>query len=234
VDYTFGAVGIDKPFIDYSANCGNISSAVGPFAIDRRLVRPVEPFTRVKICNTNTLKMIQAKVPVEKGKVVYEGDYEIAGVPGTGAKIELSFLDPGGTTTGKLMPTGNKIDEIGLNTGERFSITIIDAGNPTAFIRVEDLDLKGTELPEDFDQEVLIKAKLEMIRKKVGDLIGIPVSPSIPKISFVAPPQDFKTMVGKEIHSEEVDMVARVMAMGRIHQAFAITAGIPAAIAALI
>src|SRR4030066_1282698 len=107
INYTFGAVGIDKPFVDYSANCGNISSAVGPFAIERGLVRPEEPFTTVKIFNTNSRRMIHARVPVKKGKVVYEGDYEIAGVPRAGAKIELSFMDPGGGVTGTLVATGH-------------------------------------------------------------------------------------------------------------------------------
>lgn len=234
VDYTFGAVGIDRPFIDYSANCGNISSAVGPFAIERRLARPEEPFTTVKILNTNTRKMIHAKIPVENGKVVYEGHYEIDGVPNAGAKIELSFTDPGGAATGRLIPTGSTVDEVKIDTGERFNVTIIDAGNITAFIRAGDLGLKGTELPEDFDQDVLVKNKLEAIRKKVADLIGMPAQPSIPKICFVAPSQNFKTVMGKGVMKEEVDLVARVMAMGKMHKAFAITAGIPAAIAALI
>jgi 2-methylaconitate cis-trans-isomerase PrpF len=103
VDYTFGAVGIDKPFIDYSANCGNISSAVGPFVIEKGWVRPEEPYTTVRIFNTNTRKMIHAKVPIKKGRIISEGDYAMDGVPGTGAKIELSFLDPGGAATGRLI-----------------------------------------------------------------------------------------------------------------------------------
>ena len=100
IDYNFGAVGIDKAFVDYSANCGNISSAVGPYAVDKGLVKAVEPFTIVRIYNANTKKMIYSKVPVKKGKVVWEGDYAIDGCPGTAAKIELSFMDPGGATTG--------------------------------------------------------------------------------------------------------------------------------------
>jgi len=233
-DYTFGAVGIAEPFIDYSANCGNISSAVGPFTIGKGLIRPEEPFTTVKIFNTNTRKMIHAKVPVKRGKVVSEGDYTIDGVPGTGAKIELSFLDPGGTVTGRLMPTGNLMDEIAIDTGERFIVTIVDATNPTAFIRAEDLGLKGTELPENFDQDTTIKSTLMAIRKTVGDLIGIPPNPSIPKIVFVAPSQDFKALTGKEIRKDEIDIVARAMAMGKMHKVFPITAGISAAAAAVI
>lgn len=234
IDYTFGAVGIDKPFVDYSANCGNISSAVGPFVIDRGLVQTEEPITTVKIFNTNTRKIIEAKVPVKRGKVVSEGDYAIDGVPGTGAKIELSFLDPGGAVTGRLLPTGNVMDELVLDTGERFMVTIVDAGNPSAFVYAGDLGLKGTELPGNFDQHATSKMRLEAIRKKVGDLIGIPPNPSIPKIVFVSPPQDFETSTGREMKKDEIDMVARAMAMGKMHKTFPITAGIPAAVAAVI
>ena len=189
IDYTFGAVGIDKPFVDYSANCGNISSAVGPFAIEQGSLKAVEPFTIVRIFNTNTQKMIYARVPVQKGKVVSEGDYAIDGVPGTGAKIELSFIDPGGATTGRLLPTGNVVDEVRLDTGEKVPLTIVDAGNPTAFVRAE-IGLQGNELPAEFDQDE--RRKLETIREKVAELMGISLSPSIPKIAFVAPPQDYQ------------------------------------------
>ena len=234
VDYTFGAVGIDQPFVDYSANCGNISSAVGPYAIARGLVRAEEPFTTVRIFNTNTRKMIQAKIPIKRGKVVSEGDYAIQGVPGTGAKIELSFMDPGGALTGKLLPTGNEVDEITLETGEKLYVTIVDAGNPTAFVLAEDLGLRGTELPEFLEGAPEIKSKLEALRKKVGDLSKIPPTPSIPKIAFVAPPQDYKTIAGQTVRKDEVDILARVIAMGKLHKAFAITAGVPAAAAAVI
>jgi 2-methylaconitate cis-trans-isomerase PrpF len=232
--YTFGAVGIDTPFVDYSANCGNISSAVGPYAINQGLVRAEAPFTLVRIFNTNTQKMIYSKVPVKRGNVVSDGDYAIDGVPGTGAKIELSFMDPGGATTGKLLPTGNVVDEIKLETGEHVHVTMVDAGNPTAFVQAEELGLKGTELPSEFDQDAGDKMKLEAIRRKVGVLMGVPVSPSIPKISFIAPSQAYKTVTGQEIRKEEIHLVARVMAMGKMHKTFAITAGIPAAIAAVI
>jgi methylitaconate Delta-isomerase len=234
VNYTFGAVGIDKPLVDYSANCGNISSAVGPYAIDQRLVKAEEPFTTVRIFNTNTQKMIYSRVLVKKGKVVSDGDYAIDGVPGTGAKIELTFMDPGGATTGKLLPTGKVVDVVTLESGEEIPLTIVDAGNPTAFVRATDLGLQGTELPGPFEQEVDTKKKLETLREKVAVLMGIPFSPSIPKISFVGSPQDYRTMTGTEMKKSAISLVARVMAMGKMHKTFAITAGIPAAIAAVI
>jgi 2-methylaconitate cis-trans-isomerase PrpF len=234
VNYTFGAVGIDRPFVDYSANCGNISSAVGPFAVDQGWIKAEEPFTIVRIFNTNTQKMIHAKVWVQKGKVVTEGDYAIDGVPGTGARVDLSFFDPGGATTGRLLPTGNVVNEVLLDSGEKVSLTIVDAGNPTAFVRAEDIGLRGTELPAEFDQDERKKRVLETIRERVAELMGIPLNPSIPKVAFVAPPQDYQTLAMKGIKSGEIDFLARAMAMGKMHKVFPVTGGIPAAIAAVL
>ena len=234
INYTFGAVGIDKAFVDYSANCGNISSAVGPYAIDRGFVRAEEPFTTVRIYNTNTRKMICSKVPVKRGKVVSEGDYAIDGCPGTGARIDLSFMDPGGPTTGRLLPTGNAADVLKLDTGEQYQVTIVDAGNPTAFVSAADVNLQGDELPAQFDQDMASRTRLEAIRRKVAVMMGIPMSESIPKIAFIAPARDYRTLSGGVVTGKSVNMLARVMAMGKMHKAFAITAGIPAAIAAVI
>ena len=234
IDYTFGAVGIDKPFVDYSANCGNISSAVGPFAVDQGWVKAEEPFTVVRIFNTNTQKMIHAKVRVQRGKVVTGGDYAIDGVPGTGARVDLSFFDPGGATTGRLLPTGNVVDEVLLDSGEKISLTIVDAGNPTAFVRAEDIGLRGTELPAEFDRDERKKRVLEALRERVAELMGIPLNPSIPKIAFVAPPQDYQSLALKEVQSGEIDFLARAMAMGKMHKVFPVTGGIPAAIAAVL
>ncbi len=234
IDYTFGAVGIDKAFVDYSANCGNISSAVGPYAIDKGFVRAGEPFTTVRIYNTNTRKMIYSKVPVKRGKVVSEGDYAIDGCPGTGARIDLSFMDPGGPTTGRLLPTGNAADVLKLGTGEQYRVTIVDAGNPTAFVNAADVNLQGDELPAQFDQDMASRARLDAIRRKVAVMMGIPMSESIPKIAFIAPARDYRTLSGSVVAGKSVNMLARVMAMGKMHKAFAITAGIPAAIAAVI
>lgn len=170
VDYTFGAVGINQPFVDYSANCGNISSAVGPYAIAQGLIRAEEPFTTVRIFNTNTRKMIHAKVPTKRGKVVSEGDYAIQGVPGTGAKIELSFMDPGGALTGKLLPTGNEVDEIVLETGEKLSVTIVDAGNPTAFVLAQDLGLREQSFLSFLKGRQKLKVNLKPFARRLESL----------------------------------------------------------------
>jgi 2-methylaconitate cis-trans-isomerase PrpF len=234
INYTFGAVGVDNAFVDYSANCGNISSAVGPYCIDKGLVKAIDPLTVVRIYNTNTKKMIYAKVPVNKGKFTPDGDYVIDGCPGSGARIEMSFMDPGGAATGRLLPTGNAVDELILENGERYNVTIVDAGNPTAFVHASELNLRGDELPAEWNQDETIKAKLEAIRKKVAHLTGISETQSIPKISFISPARDFQTITGKTIRKESISILARLLAMGKMHKAFAITAAIPAAIASVI
>src|SRR5216684_2581561 len=151
VEYTFGQVSLTEPFVDFSGNCGNISSAVGPFAIDKGLVPAVEPVTSVRIFNTNTKKMIVADVPVRDGRVVTQGTYKINGVPGTGAEIKMHFVDPGGAITGKLLPTGNVVDKIKMESGQTVDVSIVDAGNLAGFIRSEQVGLRGDELPAEIE-----------------------------------------------------------------------------------
>ena len=145
IDYTFGQVIVDKPIIDRSINCGNLSSAVGPFAIDEGLVKPVEPMTKVRIYNTNTKKVLIANVPVKDGKVVVAGDYHIDGVPGTGAKIELDLVATAGTVKGTLLPTGKVREKIRVDEIGEIEVSIVDAANPTVFAYAEDIGIKGTE-----------------------------------------------------------------------------------------
>ncbi|MBN1318755.1 MAG: PrpF protein, partial [Anaerolineales bacterium] len=147
VDYTFAQVSITKPLVDYKGNCGNISSAVGPFAIDQGLVEPVEPVTTVRIHQTNTDKLIIAQVPVVNGMARVEGDYKIDGVPGTGARIGLDFSDTAGAVTGSLLPTGHPMDRMDVPGVGPIDMTIVDAANPCVFVRAADLGIRGTETP---------------------------------------------------------------------------------------
>jgi len=135
VDYTFAQVSFESAFVDYAGNCGNISSAVGPFAIDEGLVEPVEPITTVRIRMTNSDKILIAEVPVTGGKAMVDGDFAIDGVPGTGAKIAMDWSDVVGSITGKLMPTGNPTDTIETDGG-KYTVSIVDAGNPVVFVLV--------------------------------------------------------------------------------------------------
>ncbi|MGI6066644.1 MAG: 2-methylaconitate cis-trans isomerase PrpF family protein [Bacillota bacterium] len=242
VDYTFGYVGIADAHIDYSGNCGNISSGVGPFAIDEGLVPAVEPFTKVRIFNTNTKKLIEAEVPVKDGKAVTEGDFSIDGVPGTGAKILLNFLKSGGAKTGKLLPTGNRVDEITLKDGRKVKVSIVDAATPAVFARATDLGFTGTELPEDTQSKPEILDVMEEIRCICAEMIGLATSrdkateetPAVPKVMIVAPPQDCVTSEGRQIAKDSIDLVARTKALAVMHKAFAVTGGICTATAALI
>jgi methylitaconate Delta-isomerase len=241
VNYHFGQVSIDKPKIGYTGNCGNISSAVGPYAIDEGLVKAKEPITRVRIYQTNTKKLIIAEVPTKKGLYNEEGDYAIDGVPGKGGKVTLHFVDPGGSVTGRLLPTGNVRDAIEIPGMGQVTVCIVDAANPVVFVQARDLGLKGTEIGE-IDGSAEIRQKLESIRGRVAVMMGLAsstqeaseISQDVPKIAFVSEPQDYKAVTGRIIRKEEIDIVARIMSMGTLHKSFAVTGAICTAGAAMI
>ena len=239
VDYTFAYVGIDKAVVDYDGNCGNISQGVGPFAVDEGLVPVTEPITRVRIFNTNTKKIIEAEVPVRDGKAVTEGDFVVNGVPGTGAKIVLNFVNSGGSKTGKLLPTGNVVDKMDLADGRSVRVSLVDAANPAVFVQAADIGFTGKELPRDTASNPQILAIMEEIRVKAALMMGLAtspekVSPAVPKIAFVAPPQDYETATGKTITAAECDLLARTKALAVMHKAYAVTGGICVGAAALI
>jgi 2-methylaconitate cis-trans-isomerase PrpF len=168
VDYTFAQVSVTQPLVDWGGNCGNISSAVGPFAVNSGLVRAVSPVTKVRIHNTNTGKIILAHVPVEGGRAMVEGDYSIPGVPGTGARILLDFQDPAGSFSGKLLPTGQPRDTITIGDGRSFPVSTIDAANPVVFLLAEELGMTGTELPQELERRPDVTGALEEVRGTVA------------------------------------------------------------------
>lgn len=239
VDYTFGYVGIKDAVIDYEGNCGNISSGVGPFAIAKGLVSAEEPITRVRIFNTNTNKLIEASIPVKNGEVVTEGDYAIAGVPGTGAKISLNFLNSAGSKTGSLLPTGNVVDEITLQDGRKVRASLVDAANPAVFVKAEDIGLTGRELPADTESNPAILAIMEDLRTTAAVMMGLAkdkatASQAVPKVAFVAAPQEYRTATGELVKMDECDLLARTKAMAVMHKTYAVTGGICLATAACI
>lgn len=239
VDYTFGYVGIEKAVVDYDGNCGNISQGVGPFAVDEGLVPVTEPITLVRIFNTNTKKIIEAEVPVKDGKAITEGDFVINGVPGTGAKIVLNFVNSGGSKTGKLLPTGNTVDKMELADGRSVRISLVDAANPAVFVRAADIGFTGKELPKDTTTNPRILAVMEEIRVKAAMMMKLApspdkVSPAVPKVAFVASPQDYETITGKKVAASECDLLARTKALAVMHKAYAVTGGICVSAAALI
>ena len=229
VDYTFAQVEVGRAVVDCRGNCGNCSSAVGPFAVDERLVAAREPETIVRIHNTNTRKLIIAHVPVQDGEAAVDGDFELPGVAGKGARIALDFVDPGGAVTGALLPTGRPRDRI-----DGIEVSLVDATNPMVFVRASDLGATGTESPTEIDGSSILTARLERIRALAGQHMGIAGSAAVPKIALVAPPTPFTALDGTRYSAHAVDVVARVMSMGNCHRAFALTAAMCLAVAARI
>ena len=227
VDYTFAQIEVAKATVDYKGNCGNCSSSVGPFAIDEGLVKAVEGETLVRIHNTNTRKLIIAHVPVHDGEAAVEGDFELAGVAGRGARIALDFLDPGGAGTGRLLPTGAPRETI-----DGIEASLVDATNPVVFVRAKDLGLAGTETPQEIDSDHALSARLEAIRVEAAKRMGIPGSAAVPKIAMVAPPTAFTALDGVRHAADTVDLITRVISMGNCHRAVALTVAMCLGVAA--
>ncbi|MEO6350909.1 MAG: PrpF domain-containing protein [Candidatus Limnocylindrales bacterium] len=234
VDYTFAQVGVKSPIVDWGGNCGNISSAVGPFAIDAGLVPAVEGETIVRIHNTNTAKIIIAHVPVNGGRAVRHGDYAIPGVPGTGARVDLEFTDPGGSVTGKLLPTGRAQEEMELADGRRVRVSLVDAANPCVFVLASDIGARGTESPTEIEANVALCDTLEEIRGIAGEWMGIvpsrdvalSTSPGLPKVAMVAPAADFTSTSGEPVAATDIDLVVRSMSMQTAHRALQVTGAV--------
>ncbi len=236
VSYYFGQVSVDKPYVDFVGNCGNISSAVAPFAIDEGLVSATEPTTVVRIHQRNTNKLIIAEINVDKGRFAESGNYTIPGVNGTGSKITLHFVDPGGTLTGSLLPTGNVVDTLqdiaGIGT---IDCSIVDAGNPFVFVKADDLGADIKDLAR-FDSKETATI-LESIRARAAVLLGFAEdekqasisSQAVPKIAVISNSTTYQSMGGEIIESSETDVVIRCISMGRLHKALPGTAAICAA-----
>ncbi|WP_230933732.1 2-methylaconitate cis-trans isomerase PrpF family protein [Priestia sp. TSO9] len=230
VDYTFAQVSISESLVDFKGNCGNISSAVGPYAIEQGLVQAVEPVTKVRIYNTNTKKVIVAEVEVENGKVKTEGSCMIPGVPGTGSPIYLSFENGEGAVTGKLLPTGNAIDFLQTSIGT-VKASIVDVGNPLVFVKAADIGLKGTELPHEYTDKQL--KLFEEIRSIAAEKAGLApqdkatkLSPAVPKMTIIAPPMNHRDGTGRDKAASQMDVLIRMMSMQKPHQTLAITGAI--------
>lgn len=242
VDYLFAQVDIETAMIGYSGNCGNISSGVGPFAIDEGLVEVVAPVTRVRIFNVNTGKVLDALVPVRDGKAQVSGDFTIPGVPGTGAEIVMDYTGTAGAKTGELLPTGNASDELQLEDGRTIRFTICDIGNPSVWIPAEDLEMTGSELAAQIDGNPLLLAWVLEIRGKVAQRVGMCAdwrevekqSPGLPTLGFVAPAADYRTSDGQAIAAGDIDLRARLLFMGRMHESMAGTASVSIAAASRI
>ena len=242
VDYTFAQVSVDKPIVSYKGNCGNISSGVGPFAIERGLVPAEEGITTVRIYNTNTDKVIAADVRTKNGRVQYGGEFAIAGVPGTAAPVRLRFLDPAGTLGKGLLPTGQAVDTLEVPGYGPVQVSIVDAANPLVFARAETLGMTGRELPEEINADSEKLSLLEAVRGLAAVKLGLIgdytasawETPGIPKMTIVTETQDYTASDGKEIRKENVDLLSRMMSMQKAHPSYAMTGAMCTAAAAVI
>ena len=247
VDYLFGAVAIDKPVIDWSGNCGNLTSAVGPFAISSGLVRaPACGHATVRIWQANIGKPIIAHVQMRDGEVVEDGAFELDGVTFPAAEVKLEFIDPaadeGDAPSSGIFPTGNRVDSLEVPSLGIVEATLINAGNPTIFIEAKTMGLRGTELQADVNARAELLALAESIRARGAvamKLVNRPeeatrARPHTPKLAFVAPPMDYAASDGKLVGARSIDLVARIFSMGKLHHAMTGTGAVAIAVAAAI
>ena len=236
VDYTFAQVSVRDALVDYSSNCGNLSSAVGPFAIDTGLVDASATEREVRIHNTNSRKLIVSRVPIRAGLSEVVGDFSIPGVSGTGAKIQLDFLDPGGTRTGRLLPTGNTIDTITLPHAGDFEVSLVDASVPCAFIEAKALGVTGSETVEELEANGKLMNLVEELRLAAGVKMGLgetidQIPPTAPKLGIVATPLAYKTLAGEEVDPSSASLMTRIWSMGQGHRVLPLTGAMCLAVA---
>lgn len=247
VDYLYGQVSIDKAFVDWSGNCGNLSTAAGAFAIHVGLVDPsripANGTCVVRIWQANIQKTIIAHVPVTDGQVQETGDFELDGVTFPAAEIVLEFLDPSddGEEGGSMFPTGNLVDELDVPGVGTFKATLITAGIPTVFVNAEDIGYTGTELREAINGDPEALARFEKIRVAGALRMGLIKSPEealtrqhTPKVAFVAPSRDYQASSGKTVKASEIDLLVRALSMGKLHHAMMGTAAVAIGTAAAI
>jgi len=231
-DFTFVQLGIKDDEVDYSGNCGNMLAAIGPFVIDSGMVEAkVDGEITVVINNTNTNKLIESTFEVLDGEAVADGDFAIDGVAGTGSKIQLGFLDPAGSKTGSLLPTGNVVDEF-----DRVKTTCIDAGNPCCFVTAESMGIDGTILPEAVDAHPDLLRRLDSIRRQASVAMGVSTDlestpGAIPKISMVSRPTTHSLLSGELLQATAVDLVVRAISGGNPHRAVPMTVALSLAAA---
>lgn len=249
VDYLFGQVSIDKAFVDWSGNCGNLSAAVGGFAITKGLLDakkvPHDGICSVRIWQSNISKTIIAHVPVCGGEVQESGEFELDGVTFPAAEVQLEFVDPAdegeGDAGGSMFPTGNLVDLLEVPGVGQLNVTMINAGIPTIFVNAEEIGYQGTELQEAINSDNLALERLESIRacgalrmgliKNVSDAAG---RQHTPKVAFVSPPKSYLSSSGKQVHASDIDLLVRAMSMGKLHHAMMGTAAVAIGTAAAI
>jgi len=241
IDYTFAQVQVKEAKVDYGANCGNMSSAMGPFAVDEGLLKVTGQEALVKVHNTNTKKIIWSRFPMDGGQSAVDGDMAIPGVSGTGAPVKLEFREPGGATTGKLLPTGRPRQALDVPGLGAIEVSMVDAANACVFVRARDVGLAGTELPEALEADAEAMRRLGAVRIAASLAMGIARDAeeaahkvSNPAIGFVSAPQDARLSNGATIRAADMDLTARMLARGQAHRALPLTRTLCMAVAARI
>ena len=235
IDYLFGQAAVEHAKVDYRSNCGNLSAAVGPFAVDEGLVQAADGDATLTLHNCNLDQRIEARFAVQGGRAATDGETVLDGVAGQGAPIGLSFLEPGGAVTGRLLPTGRTRDPLDVPGTGAIEATLIDASTALVIVRAEALGLTGVELPDTIEAEPALAARLQAIRRAGAAAMGLaPETESVPKVAFVAPPADATTLSGARLAADSVDLTTRAISMGRPHRALPLTAALALAAAARI
>jgi len=239
IDYTFAQISVKSAAVDYSANCGNMSSAMGPFAVSEGLVTaPANGEAVVRIHNTNTGKIIVARFPMNDGEVETEGEMSIDGVGGQGAPVRLEFTDPGGARTGRLLPTGHVSDTLDIPGLGPVEASLVDAANPCVFITAAALGKDGSEMPEALESDAAFLERMEAIRCAASvamdlapDVAAAAKIPSVPKVAMIVAPRQMTTLSGQRLEPSDMSLGIRMISIGQPHRAVPITGATCLAIA---
>lgn len=244
-NYIFGQVGVEKPVLDWGGNCGNLSFAIGPFVLERGITTADETDGRTTLTlrNSNTGTIIDQSIPVDgDGMPRYDGDFKVYGVPGTGSRIRSRYVDPGGSVTGSVFPTGNRTDMLSVKGVGRIEVSLVDVSSPCVFARATDVGMSPTAMPEEIDGDAALLDRLERIRSAACERYGFVAdrcdatdeSPGIPKMTVVGERQSYETVTGETLSVDDYDLLARIMSMQKAHHAYAVTGAMCTAVATVV
>ena len=230
VAYRFAQVEVSEPIVDFTGNCGNISAAIGPFAVDRGLVEAGDGLTDVVVQSVNTGQLCRARVPTRAGRYEPAGEFSIQGVPGTGSRIALEYIEPGGSIGRGSLPTGAPSEQIGTGDGQSVTASIVDVANPAVFVRADEMGATAVAPAAMLDSDHDLQARLEHLRCEAAVRIGLAssideaaVQPTIPKVAMVGPAASYGASSGKQVTADSIDLAVRLISMRRTHRTVALT-----------